>query len=434
MREMKDSGVEWIGEIPKNWEIVPLTKHLESIVDYRGKTPEKVEQGVFLVTAKNIKDGKICYELSKEFVKECDYDEIMRRGLPQLGDVLFTTEAPLGQVANVDRTDIALAQRIIKFRPLQNLNPYYLKYWIMNQGFQQFLLTLSTGSTASGIKSSKLFMLPLVITNKNEQDIIVNYLDVKCSKIDSIIAKQEEIVKKLEEYKLSAITEAVTKGINSCVEMKDSGIDFIGKVPKTWEVCRLRNIGRPQNGISKGGDFFGKGYPFVSYGDVYHNFSLPDEVTGLIDTTENERAKYSVEKGDIFFTRTSETIEEVGFSAVCEQTIPNATFAGFVIRVRPFNDKLLTQFAKYYFRSLHHRLFLVKEMNLVTRASLGQDLLKSMIVLVPPKNEQEEISIYLENMCKNINKAIEKKKEIVEKLMEYKKSIIYEVVTGKKEV
>ena len=120
MREMKDSGVEWIGKIPKDWEIVPLTKQLDSIVDYRGKTPEKTEEGTFLVTAKNIKDGKICYELSKEYVREADYEEIMHRGIPQIGDILFTTEAPLGQVANVDRTDIALAQRIIKFRACLN--------------------------------------------------------------------------------------------------------------------------------------------------------------------------------------------------------------------------------------------------------------------------------------------------------------------------
>lgn len=122
MREMKDSGVEWIGKIPKDWEIVPLTKQLDSIVDYRGKTPEKTEEGTFLVTAKNIKDGKICYELSKEYVREADYEEIMHRGIPQIGDILFTTEAPLGQVANVDRTDIALAQRIIKFRAFDVIN------------------------------------------------------------------------------------------------------------------------------------------------------------------------------------------------------------------------------------------------------------------------------------------------------------------------
>ena len=225
MREMKDSGVEWIGKIPKDWEIVPLTKQLDSIVDYRGKTPEKTEEGTFLVTAKNIKDGKICYELSKEYVREADYEEIMHRGIPQIGDILFTTEAPLGQVANVDRTDIALAQRIIKFRALSTVNNYYLKYWMLNEGFQQFLHSLSTGSTATGIKSSKLFLLPLVRPNIEQQNKIVEYLDAKCSKIDEIVEKQKVIIEKLEEYKLSIITEAVTSGINPDVEMKDSGHD-----------------------------------------------------------------------------------------------------------------------------------------------------------------------------------------------------------------
>ena len=250
MREMKDSGVEWIGKIPKDWEIVPLTKQLDSIVDYRGKTPEKTEEGTFLVTAKNIKDGKICYELSKEYVREADYEEIMHRGIPQIGDILFTTEAPLGQVANVDRTDIALAQRIIKFRALSTVNNYYLKYWMLNEGFQQFLHSLSTGSTATGIKSSKLFLLPLVRPNIEQQNKIVEYLDAKCSKIDEIVEKQKVIIEKLEEYKLSIIPEAVTSGINPDVEMKDSGSVWFGNIPINWEMKRLKYVFHIQKDIA----------------------------------------------------------------------------------------------------------------------------------------------------------------------------------------
>lgn len=216
--------------------------------------------------------------------------------------------------------------------------------------------------------------------------------------------------------------------------MKDSGIDFIGSIPETWRICRLRNIGTLQNGISKGGEFFGHGFPFVSYGDVYRNFSLPVQVAGLIDSSDEERRNYSVESGDIFFTRTSETIEEVGFSSVCEETIPDATFAGFLIRVRPFTDDLMPKFAKYYFRSNHHRCYLGKQMNLVTRASLGQDLLKSMPVLVPSKVEQIGIAEYLDKKCSAIESSIEYKQRIIERLTAYKKSLIYESVTGKKEV
>lgn len=216
--------------------------------------------------------------------------------------------------------------------------------------------------------------------------------------------------------------------------MKDSGYEFIGEIPESWEICRLRHIGTPQNGISKGGEYFGSGYPFVSYGDIYKNYTLPETVKGLVETTETERQLYSVEKGDIFFTRTSETIEEVGFSCVCEKTIPNATFAGFVIRVRPNNDRILTEFAKYYFRSNHHRFYLVKEMNLVTRASLSQGLLKSMPVLVPSKDEQQEIAKHLNHKCSQIDKLISIKQQKIENLQQYKKSLIYEYVTGKKEV
>ena len=231
------------------------------------------------------------------------------------------------------------------------------------------------------------------------------------------------------------ITEVVTKGLNSDVEMKDSGVESIGFVPKNWKICRLRNIGVPQNGISKGGEYFGSGDPFVSYGDVYKNYSLPNCIEGLIQSTEDEKEKYSVEEGDIFFTRTSETIDEVGFSCVCEKTIPNATFAGFLIRVRPFDkDSLYIGFAKYYFRSNHHRKYYAKEMNLVTRASLGQDLLKSVPVLLPPNEEQRVIAKYLDKKCTQIEKIINDKEILIQRLSEYKESLIFEAVTGKKGV
>lgn len=207
---MKDSGVEWIGEIPEHWSIVPLTKQLESIVDYRGKTPEKVDDGIFLVTARNIKNGMIDYSISSEYVKAEDYNEIMRRGIPQIGDVLFTTEAPLGQVANVDRTDIALAQRIIKFSTKKHLDSYFLKYWIMSIGFQNFLMTLSTGSTAVGIKASKLFMLPVPLVPMQEQNQIVTYLDKKCKRIESVIDRKQALIDKFTDYKKSLIYETVT--------------------------------------------------------------------------------------------------------------------------------------------------------------------------------------------------------------------------------
>ena len=135
-------------------------------------------------------------------------------------------------------------------RKLSTVNNYYLKYWMLNEGFQQFLHSLSTGSTATGIKSSKLFLLPLVRPNIEQQNKIVEYLDAKCSKIDEIVEKQKVIIEKLEEYKLSIITEAVTSGINPDVEMKDSGSVWFGNIPINWEMKRLKYVFHIQKDIA----------------------------------------------------------------------------------------------------------------------------------------------------------------------------------------
>ena len=206
----KDSGIGWIGEIPESWEVKPMLREIETIVDYRGKTPEKVAEGTLLVTARNIKDGRIDYSISREYVKPEEYDEIMHRGKLNIGDVLFTTEAPLGAVANVDRTDFALAQRIIKFTTKNSLNPYYLKYWMLSPIFQQHLKSYATGSTASGIKASKLCLLQLVHPPRAVQDDIVSALDSKCDQVDRLIAIKQAKIEKLEQYKRSLIYEYVT--------------------------------------------------------------------------------------------------------------------------------------------------------------------------------------------------------------------------------
>ena len=213
--EMKPSGVEWIGDIPRHWDTVPLTKFLESIIDYRGRTPEKTEDGRFLVTAKNIRDGQIDYEISQEFTPENEYQRLMTRGIPKIGDVLFTTEAPLGEVANVDDDSIALAQRIIKFRPKQDfLNPYFLKYWILSYSFQSDLQRHATGSTAQGIKASKLCLLKLNIPHLNEQKQIVEYLNQRNRETNELISVEQRKIELLKEYRQSLISEAVTGKID----------------------------------------------------------------------------------------------------------------------------------------------------------------------------------------------------------------------------
>ncbi len=209
------TGVEWLGEIPAHWGVKPFTKYLVEKSDYRGKTPEKVASGVFLVTARNVKMGLIDYECSEEFVAEDEYDEIMRRGLPKKGDVLFTTEAPLGNVALVDREDVALAQRIIRFRMhTKHFDSRFTLFAMMSDYFQAQLLRLSTGSTAEGLKASKLTMLRLVAPPLIDQCAIVDLLERETTRIDVLVAKVRDAIDRLKELRTALIAAAVTGKID----------------------------------------------------------------------------------------------------------------------------------------------------------------------------------------------------------------------------
>lgn len=184
-----------------------LYKSLEEvcdIVDYRGKTPRKVDKGLFLVTAKNIKKGYIDYDISKEFIAPEEYAEIMRRGIPKIGDVLITTEAPCGNVAQVDKENIALAQRVIKYWPKNsNLNSSFLKYILLSKEFQDKLLNASTGGTVKGIKGSRLHKLTVPIPSIKEQIRIVAILDRfdrLCNDISSGLPAEIEARQKQYEY------------------------------------------------------------------------------------------------------------------------------------------------------------------------------------------------------------------------------------------
>ena len=212
---MKDSGVEWLGEVPEHWIVAGFKKYIEPIVDYRGKTPTKTESGVFLVTARNIKNGIIDYSLSEEFISDEDYEEVMRRGKPKIGDVLFTTEAPLGEVAQIDNENIALAQRIIKFRGKSNvLDCSYLKLFIQSTEFQQGLMTFATGSTALGIKSDRLSYLKQFVPPLTEQTQIVEAVKEHSKKYEKLIEVASQAIEHMQERRTALVSAAVTGKID----------------------------------------------------------------------------------------------------------------------------------------------------------------------------------------------------------------------------
>lgn len=215
---MKDTGVDWVGKIPAHWEVLPLTKY-STRVDYRGKTPEKVELGRFLLTAKNIKNGYIDYDASKEYIREEQYEKVMSRGKPRIGDLLFTTEAPLGSTALVDDTSVAIAQRLILFRLSRRFVSGYVNLYMQTTMFQNFLQKLGTGSTALGIKASKFCFLKLVTPPEKEQLSIFQFSEKVSNETNSAIAVLQQQIDKLKEYKTTLINSAVTGKIKITPEM-----------------------------------------------------------------------------------------------------------------------------------------------------------------------------------------------------------------------
>ena len=411
MREMKDSGIAWIGVIPQDWEIVRTKSLYCSAKEIVGDRADDFERLALTLNGVIKRSKEDSVGLQPE--KFSGY-QILKKG--ELVFKLIDLEnVATSRVGLSPYTGIVSPAYIVlsKQSRAKDLVVRYSMYHFLSMWQREIFNQMGDNGVRSSLNTKELLNIPHPFPSIYEQKRIVTFLDAQCAEIDAVLEKTRASIEEYKKLKQAVITQAVTKGIRGDRPMKNSGIEWIGDIPESWEVSSVRYIGQLQNGISKGGEFFGKGFPFVSYGDVYKNYELPHSVSGLIDTTEDERAKYSVEYGDIFFTRTSETIEEVGFPCVCKRSIPNATFAGFIIRLRPFcaDEKILTDYAKYYFRGEHIRAYLVKEMNLVTRASLGQTLLKGMSVIVPPKSVQKEIAEYLDDKCADIDALVAKKQQ-----------------------
>ena len=212
---MKDSGVEWLGQIPAHWEVCRLRHVVSKFVDYRGKTPEKSVSGVPLITARNIKNQSIDFSLSEEFIPEELYPKWMVRGRPERGDVVITTEAPLGETAQVVDTGIALAQRVILLKvEATKITNDYLKYHFAADSGRMELRTRATGSTALGIKASHLRSSLIAVPSTCEQDEISRTVRSESEQVDVLIAKVREAIGRLREFRTALISAAVTGKID----------------------------------------------------------------------------------------------------------------------------------------------------------------------------------------------------------------------------
>ncbi|MCK6600056.1 MAG: restriction endonuclease subunit S [Bdellovibrionaceae bacterium] len=427
-RAYKDSGEYWMGEIPDHWEIKKL-KHF--FHEKKKVTNPDLNCGSISYGKVVFKDDEKIPESTKASYQEVLAGEFLINPL-NLNYDLVSLRIGLSEI------NVVVSSGYIVLKNSIDINKSYFNY-LLHRYDVAYMKLLGSGVRQTinfnHISNSLLAFPPI-----EEQTAIANFLDDKTAKIDRAIAQKEKMIVLLKERKQIIIQDLVTgkkvwnPGQNAWTEpaeVKHSGVEWIGEIPEGWEMKRLRFIGTTQNGISAGAEYFGEGYPFVSYSDVYKNIELPVSVDGLAKSTDEDQQNYSVKEGDIFFTRTSETIEEIGFSSTCLKTIEKATFAGFLIRFRPKDKFLDPTFSKYYFSSKLHRAFFVKEMNLVIRASLSQELLKKLPVLLPPLAEQKTIAKHIETQSAKIDKTIALQEKQIEKLKELKSTLIDSAVTGK---
>ena len=431
--EYKDSGVEWIGSIPIEWGMWKLNHAYYEIGSgttppsgdeewYKGDIPwvttGELKEKEILSTAKNISENSLRR-----------FSSLRKYPIGSIAIAMYgATIGRLG-ILGIEATTNQACCVLTKSEVLNN---EYLYYWL--QAFRQDIINLASGGGQPNINQEIVASLKVSAPAMSQQNIIATFLTQETTKIDTLIQKQQQLIKLLKEKRQAVISHAVTKGLNPNAPMRDSGVEWLGEVPEGWEVTNLRYLGICQNGINIGAEYFGSGYSFVSYGDVYKNEVLPDIGSGLVQSTELDRKTYSVMAGDILFTRTSETVDEIGFSSVCLSTIENATFAGFLIRFRPSSGVIDSGFSKYYFRNKLIRAFFIKEMNLVTRASLSQDLLKKLPVVLPSIEEQKEIAEFLDKKSSIFKRLTENAELAIQLMKERRTALISAAVTGKIDV
>ena len=436
MREMKDSGVEWIGMIPSTWKNKTL-RHL--LIDRVG--------GAWGNEPANENEGTVClriadFDFDKGLFKECALDELTyrtytRKQIKKLalreGDILIEKsgggeKTPVGRAVYYDGSYGAVLyanfMERLRFKS-DEINSKFVEYWLrtwyfcrcspfyINQtiGIQNIDLTL--------MLAKEQIFFPLL----QDQYKIADFLDQKCSEIDALTADIQAQIETLEEYKKSVITEAVTKGLDPNVEMKDSGAKWLGAIPSSWKVNKLKFSLR-RNDIRKAGQ-----HTVLS---LYREFGVipKDSRDDNHNVTSEDTSKYKfVRKGDFVINKMKAWQGSVAVSKYEGIVSPAYYVYNFI------NNDINKDYFHYLMRSNYKHEF--RRLSGGIREGqwdLPSDALDNTVIIIPPLEEQRQIADFLDQKCSEIDQTIYEKQQQLETLAEYKKSLIYEYVTGKKEV
>lgn len=426
MREMKDSGISWVGEIPKEWSVWRnkyIFKITKDIV-----LPSKSYQLLSLTTTgikekdENDNGGKVPenydgYQVVKENdLVMCLFDLDC--------SAVFSGLSPYNGM-------ISPAYKVLKVKK-RIANEQYYRYWFNYVGSKRFYKQYSKSLrfTLNADEFNRLFSL---LPPLDEQQRIAEFLDRACGKIDGLKADIQAQIDTLEQYKRSIITEAVTHGLNPSAPMKDSGIPWVDEVPQNWGIRRVKYIAtclKKGNGITKE-DIVEDGDTLcIRYGEIYTKYNLSFFECTTRTNKERISSKQYFTQGDILFAGTGELIEEIGKNIVYLGT-GDCLAGGDIIILKH------KQNARYLNYALNSEC--VQAQKSCNKAKLkvvhiSAFEIGNIKIALPPLDEQQEIADYLDNKCAEIEQIIADKKSQIETLDGYKKSLIYEYVTGKKEI
>lgn len=431
MREMKDSRVLWIGEIPEEWDLIPTKRVFHNNKRVVGNAVNEYERLALTMS------GVI--KRSKEDNEGLQPDKFEGYQILQENELVFK----LIDLENVKTSRVGLSPYTGLVSPAYIVlssnsddNRFYF-YWYMSLYYNEVFNRLGGNGVRSALNAKDILSLPIPNIDESIKKRIADYLDTKCAKIDAIFARQQQVIEKLKAYKLSVITEAVTKGLNPDVPMKDSGIEWIGAVPSAWRIGQLKYFATVRSGIT-----LGKKYPkdaelvevpylrvanvqgeYVDLTDVAHILVLPVEAE-----------KYQLHKGELLMTEGGDR-DKLGRGCVWNGEIEPCLHQNHVYAVTTDSQHLSVHFLDYMTTSAVARNYFDYTAKKTTNlASTNATTILQFRFPIPPVEEQLAIVEYLNQICQRTDHVIAQHSAIIDKLTEYKKSLIYEVVTGKREI
>ena len=428
MREMKDSGIEWIGEIPKTWTITILSALFS---ERKCKNSGLAENNLLSLSYGNIVRKNI---ESNEGLLPASFETY---NIIEPGNIVFRLTDLQNDKRSL-RTGLCKERGIITsaYVTLQirsDDSPRYMHYLFHTYDLCKVFYGMGDG-VRQGMNYEDLKRLRILRPDQDTQRRIADYLDHKCSQIDTIIARQQQVIEKLKAYKLSVITEAVTKGLNPNVPMKDSGVEWIGEIPEHWTVSALRygleNIQTgPFGSQLHAEDYIEDGIFVINPANIVEGCIVPDNRCSVTELKAQELSRHILNKGDIIFARRGEMGRCAYFGGSFQQYLCGTG----CIKIQ-CNANLMPEFISWFLQTSCVKQYLTLNSVGTTMANLNTTIISGIPVVFPPISEQEKVVEYIKNKICEIDCVLKNKLSIVEKLTEYKKSLIYEVVTGKKEV